>query len=77
MKPAAASIEKPLTVRVNGETVELPAAATVSVLLEQLELPADRVAVEMDREIVRRADWEKTEIPPAASFEVVRFVGGG
>ena len=77
MKPAAASIEKPLTVRVNGESVELPAAATVSVLLEQLELPADRVAVEMDREIVRRADWERTEIPPGASFEVVHFVGGG
>ena len=77
MKPAAASIEKPLTVRVNGKSVELPAAATVLVLLEQLELPADRVAVEMDREIIRRADWEETEIPSGASFEVVRFVGGG
>ena len=77
MKPPAASIEKPLLVRVNGEPVEVPAAATVSVLLEQLELPTDGVAVEMDREIVRRADWERTEIPPGASFEVVHFVGGG
>ena len=77
MKPTAASIEKPLLVRVNGESVEVPAAATVSVLLEQLGLPTDRVAVEMDSEIVRRADWERTEIPPGASFEVVHFVGGG
>ena len=65
------------TVRVNGESVELPDEATVLVLLEKLELPADRVAVEMDRAIVRRADWETTKIRPGASFEIVHFVGGG
>ena len=77
MKSAAMSTESTPTVRVNGEFVELPAAATVSVLLEQLELPMDSVAVELDRVIVRRADWQQTEIRPGASLEVVHFVGGG
>ena len=77
MKSAAMSTESAPTVRVNGELVELPAAATVSVLLEQLEFPMDSVAVELDRVIVRRADWQQTEIRAGASLEVVHFVGGG
>ena len=77
MKSAAASTENTLTVRVNGESVDLPPGATVSILLDQLALPTDRVAVEMDREIVRRADWGETEIRTGALFEVVHCVGGG
>ena len=77
MKSSGASTEPARTIRVNGESVDLPPMATVSILLEQLELPLDRVAVEMDREIVRRADWERTLIRPGASLEVVHFVGGG
>ena len=57
--------------------MELPPAATVSVMLSQLHLSEDRVAVEMDREIVRRSDWQKAEIRPGASLEVVQFIGGG
>lgn len=77
MKSAPHSTENMLTVRVNGELVDLPHGATVSVLVERLELPADRVAIEMDREIVRRVDWHETEIRAGAMFEVVHFVGGG
>lgn len=57
--------------------MELPPAATVSGMLDQLQLLADRVAVEMDKEIVRRSDWAKVEIRPGASVEIVQFVGGG
>ena len=66
-----------MKVSVNGECVELPAAATVSVLLEQLKLFPDRVAVEMNKQIIRRSDWDRAEISAGASLEVVQFVGGG
>ena len=66
-----------MKVSVNGEYVELPAEATVSVLLKQLKLLPDRVAVEMDKQIVRRSDWDRAEISAGASLEVVQFVGGG
>ena len=66
-----------MKVSVNGECVELPASATVSVLLERLKLLPDRVAVEMDKQIVRRSDWDRAEISAGASLEVVQFVGGG
>jgi thiamine biosynthesis protein ThiS len=35
------------------------------------------VAVEMDRRIVKRTEWETLELPPGAKIEIVQFVGGG
>jgi thiamine biosynthesis protein ThiS len=46
-------------------------------LIEQLSLAPQRIAVEVNREIVRRADWEQTEVRDGDSVEIVHFVGGG
>jgi len=46
-------------------------------LLEWLELPRDRVAVERNREIVPRTGWDVTPIEPGDRLEVVHLVGGG
>ena len=61
----------------NGEPHQVPEGTSVAALLECLGLPADRVAVELDREIVRQARRDATVINPGASIEVVEFVGGG
>lgn len=61
----------------NGEPHQVPEGTSVAALLEGLGLPADRVAVELDREIVRQPRREATVINPGASIEVVEFVGGG
>ena len=76
---AAASANHPnrIVIRLNGNDHSIPAGATVASLLAQLGLPADRVAVEVDREIVRRRDWEGTQLTPGVAVEVVHFVGGG
>jgi len=46
-------------------------------LLDFLELDPERVAVEMNRMIVRRPAWSTTPVPGGATFEIVQFVGGG
>ena len=61
----------------NGEPRHVPAGTTVAALLERLELPADRVAVELDRAIVRQGRRESAIIHADASMEIVEFVGGG
>ena len=61
----------------NGEPQDAPAGTTVSDLLDRLELPADKVAVELDCEIVRQGRRESTVIHAGASLEIVEFVGGG
>ena len=42
-----------------------------------LEMNASRVAVELDRAIVRKSDWTSAEVRDGAQLEVVWFVGGG
>jgi len=62
---------------VNGEDRTAPNGLTVQHLLAFLELDEERVAVEMNREILRRRSWRTTSVPAGASFEIVQFVGGG
>lgn len=66
-----------ITVTLNGETRAVPAGLTVVGLLEAIGIPADRVAVELNRAIVRKPEWATTIIAPGAQLEVVQFVGGG
>lgn len=62
---------------VNGQPKRVPEGLNVSALLKFLEIEASRVAVELNREIVRKPDWESTGIGAGALVEVVWFVGGG
>jgi sulfur carrier protein len=62
---------------VNGETKPIAAGLTLAGLLRQLELDPARVAVELDRRIVRKAEWDTTALPGGARLEIVQFVGGG
>ncbi len=61
----------------NGELKQVPSGLNVRQLLEHLNIDAQRVAVELNREIVRKADWEKTLVEDGAAIEIVMFVGGG
>lgn len=61
---------------INGEERQLE-AATVSALVEQLGMKADRVAVELNREIVPRAEWPTASLHDGDKLEIVHFVGGG
>ena len=65
------------TVAINGETRPIAPGMTVAALLRELELPEDRVAVELNGEILRRPKWSATEPPDGARLEIVHFVGGG
>lgn len=73
------STENQVTVRatVNGERREYPAKATLLQVIEGLGLAPERVAIELDRAIVKREFWETTEVREGAEIEIVMFVGGG
>ncbi len=62
---------------VNGAVRQAPAGQTLLGLLRDLDLEPSRVAVEMDRRIVKRTEWETLELRPGARLEIVQFVGGG
>jgi sulfur carrier protein len=62
---------------VNGETKTAAEGQTILGLLRQLELDPARVAVELDRRIVKQPHWAGTELRTGAQLEIVQFVGGG
>jgi thiamine biosynthesis protein ThiS len=62
---------------VNGQARRVPGGLNLADLLGFLGLVPDRVAVELDRAIVRRPEWLVTRITPGARLEIVQFVGGG
>lgn len=66
-----------LEIRLNGEQRRIPAGLTVRALLQHLEMPAERVAVELNRTIVRQPEWDSTAVESGAELEIVHFVGGG
>jgi len=62
---------------VNGEPREVPAGLGVTALLSHLGLPADRVGIERNLEILPRTEWISTAVMPGDRFEIVHLVGGG
>lgn len=60
----------------NGEGKDVD-ATTIAGLVEELGLADTRVAVELNRVIVRRAAWTETALKDGDTVEVVHFVGGG
>ena len=66
-----------MRVELNGEPEELDEGTTLSTLIERLSLAPERVAVELNRNVVRRADWPATRLKDGDRVEIVHFVGGG
>ena len=67
-----------MQVQINGEQRELAVTSVrLSELIAQLSLAPQRIAVEVNRQIVRRDEWECTEVNDGDRVEIVHFVGGG
>jgi thiamine biosynthesis protein ThiS len=63
--------------RINGQERVLPEGSTVAVLLEQLGMAKDRVAIEHNGAIVPKADYDRALLADGDTLEIVQFVGGG
>ena len=66
-----------MQIHVNGERRELKDESQLSDLLQELSLAPERVAVELNHEVVRRNDWPNTILKEGDRVEIVHFVGGG
>jgi thiamine biosynthesis protein ThiS len=61
----------------NGERREVAAGVSLAQLIETLKLAPERIAVELNQNVVRRAEWAATELKESDRLEIVHFVGGG
>lgn len=62
---------------VNGEKREIEKELNLRELLKRLELPSERIAIELNKTVVRKKDWETVKIADSDKIEVIHFVGGG
>ena len=65
-----------MKVFVNGELREVE-ISTLAELITELDLPVARIAIELNRDVVRRSDWGSTMLKDEDRIEIVHFVGGG
>lgn len=71
---------EPITLLLNGTEksfADLGEEPTVAALVQSLGFKADRVALELNGDIVARADWAATPLASGSRVELVHFVGGG
>lgn len=66
-----------MTLTINGESRNFDNLSTLSDLIEALGIKGDRVAVELNRNIVSRTEWPATALKDGDKLEIVHFVGGG
>ena len=74
-----ADCENPLEMKlqINGEARDFTSPLSLASLVEQLGMKQDRVAVELNRNIVPREQWAETPLGEGDRLEIVHFVGGG
>ncbi len=68
---------KDIQIVVNGQVRKAPEGRTLIEMLAWLEVEPGRVAVELNRSIIRRDEWANTIVTDGAAVEIVQFVGGG
>lgn len=66
-----------MQVFINGETRNIESELNLLELLKKLELPTERIAIELNKAVVRKKDWETINISDADKIEIIHFVGGG
>ena len=66
-----------LHITLNGKPHSLPQPVAADVLVAQLGLVANQVAIERNREIVPRSRWGETVLSDGDQIEIVQFIGGG
>ena len=64
-------------IHLNGELLEFSDGLTIDSLISTLGLEPARVAIELNRNVVRRSDWHTTMLRDEDRVEIVHFVGGG
>ena len=66
-----------MQVIINGETKQIERELNLQELLKKLELPTERIAIELNKTVVRKKDWAAVKEADSDKIEIIHFVGGG
>ena len=66
-----------ITIQLNGESQAVPQSCTIADLINELSLEKERIAVEVNQEIVPRSTFVEHQLNAEDKVEIVRAIGGG
>jgi sulfur carrier protein len=66
-----------ITIQLNGDPYTIEGDARLMTLIEALKMKPGRIAAELNREIVPKADYAKITLREGDQLELINFVGGG
>lgn len=66
-----------MILKINGKEKKVSEGISISQLLDELNIQKDRVAVELNKEIAKKSQWENIYLKEGDVLEIVTFVGGG
>ncbi len=66
-----------IEIYLNGQARQVPECYSVARLLDELDLSAQRIATELNREILPRSQYSQHTLRPGDRIEIVRAIGGG
>ena len=66
-----------MLIQLNGEPRQIPDNLTLLDLIESLQLKPEQIAIELNQAVVRRVQWQATQLHDDDKIEIVHFVGGG
>jgi sulfur carrier protein len=70
-------MDSEIQIHLNGQTRTWRSGATVADLLHDLDIKAERVAVELNLEVLDRATFDQRLLKDGDRLEILGFIGGG
>ena len=68
---------KKIKINLNGRSLSLPIGTTVYKVLKKIKAQPSKVAVELNREIIKKKNINKIHLRNRDKLEIVHFIGGG
>ncbi len=68
---------KKIKINLNGKSLSLPIGTTVYKVLKKIKAQPNKVAIELNREIIKKKNISKIHLKNKDKLEIVHFIGGG
>ena len=68
---------KKIKINLNGRSLSLPIGTTVYKVLKKIKAQPSKVAIELNREIIKKKNINKIHLKNRDKLEIVHFIGGG
>jgi len=68
---------KKIKIKLNGKNKSIDNGISLNVLINNLKIPINKVAIELNREIIDKKKIKKLKLKNNDTIEIVQFIGGG